>query len=372
MALDSAGVALRARLLDAFAQPIDRPLDDAVFDSLARDIFAFQFERNAPLAAWCRRRGVHPGTVDHWSRIPAVPTAAFKEVALVAGDAAAADAVFRTSGTTAGEEHRGTHWVLDASIYRAALRPAFQAWVLPDDARPRMLSLLPPARELPDSSLAFMVDDVSAAFGAPGSGVFASVEHGLDVTALGAAIGSAIDDAEPVCLLGTSLSFVHWTDALHALGTRYSLPDGSRLMDTGGFKGRGREVDADTLRGIYRDRLGLRPEACVNEYGMTEMTSQFYDSTLRLPGPRRKTPPPWVRTLIVDPDTLRPLDDPSATGLLRHVDLGNLGSVIAIQTEDLGVAMDDGFHVLGRAAGAQPRGCSIAMDELLGAVRDRA
>lgn len=372
MSLDPAGGALRDRLLEVFRRPVDRPLDDDEFDDLARDIFTFQFARNAPLAAWCRRRGVTPADVAHWSDIPAVPTAAFREVPLVAGDPGRAEASFRTSGTTAGEGHRGTHWMLDLAIYRAALRPVFAAWLLPDGARPPMFSLVPSAREMPDSSLAFMIDDIIAAFGAPGSGAFASVSAGLDIAGLSRGLDDAADAGKPVCLLGTSFSFVHWLDALESAGPRFRLPAGSRLMDTGGYKGRGREVDAETLRALYGERLGIPPEACVNEYGMTEMTSQFYDSTLRRPGPRRKTPPPWVRTRIVDPDTLHPLDDPAAPGLLRHIDLANLGSVMAIQTEDIGVRIDDGFQVLDRVAGSQPRGCSIAMDELLGAVRGGA
>lgn len=370
MPLDEAGRALRARLLAAFEHPPDSPLDDAAFDTLARDIFRFQFERNTALAAFCHRRSIAPDTVSHWSELPAVPTAAFKEVPLVAGDPADAPLAFRTSGTTAGTEHRGTHYLLDPSIYRAALRPVFRAWLLPDDARPLIASLLPPAHHLPDSSLAFMCDDVARTFGAPGSRSFASIEHGIDAAALDDALDTATATGTPVCLLGTSLSFVHWTDDMAARGRRLRLPPGSRLMDTGGFKGRSREVDADSLRATYAERLGIPPEACINEYGMTEMTSQFYDSTLRRSGPRRKTPPPWVRTRVVDPDSLRPLEATGAVGLLQHIDLANLGSVIAIQTEDIGIAMHDGFAVLGRVTGALPRGCSIAMDDLLSAVRE--
>lgn len=360
------GLALRERLLALFERPAVEPLDDPTFEALALDIFTFQYEHVAPYAAWCDRRGVGPGVVTGWREIPAVPTAAFREVALVAGDPAGAAAVFRTSGTTAGTEARGRHYVLDLSIYRAALRPAFEAWVLPDGLRPRMLSLMPPAAELPDSSLAFMIDDLVATFGADGSGFFASVAGGLDVGELDRAVRAAIDADQPVCLLGTSFSFVHWLDALAAAGRRHRLPAGSRLMDTGGFKGHRRRIEPDELRHACVDRLGIPPGSCVNEYGMTEMLSQFYDSSLRLPDrPRRRMPPPWVRTLVVDPDTLRPLDSPGATGLLRHFDLANLGSVVAVQTEDVGRVGDGGLELLDRLAGAPARGCSIAMDELL-------
>ncbi len=85
-------------------------------------------------------------------------------------------------------------------------------------------------------------------------------------------------------------------------------------------------------------------------------------------GARRHVPPPWVRTRVLDPQTLSALPDGNP-GLLCHFDLANAGSVIAILTEDLGIAVDGGFQVLGRVQGAEPRGCSIAMDDLLSGVR---
>jgi hypothetical protein len=112
----------------------------------------------------------------------------------------------------------------------------------------------------------------------------------------------------------------------------------------------------------------------VNEYGMTELGSQFYDSTLRdwtertemrhlQISARRKVPPPWVRVQVVDPETLSPLAE-GATGLLRFYDLANLHTVCAVQTDDLGQQRGPGFEVLGRATGAEPRGCSLAVEEL--------
>ena len=87
-----------------------------------------------------------------------------------------------------------------------------------------------------------------------------------------------------------------------------------------------------------------------------------------VPATRRHVPPPWVRARLVDPVTLEAVPD-GAPGLLQHVDLANLGSVSAILTEDRGVRVGDGFRVLGRVEGAEPRGCSRAMDELLSRAR---
>jgi hypothetical protein len=107
-------------------------------------------------------------------------------------------------------------------------------------------------------------------------------------------------------------------------------------------------------------------ERIVNQYGMTELGSQFYDSTLREPDAvRRKLGPPWARVRVVDPETGEEAGA-GAVGGLFVTDLANTGSVIALQTGDLGRSVADGFEVLGRDPGAEERGCSIAADELLG------
>jgi len=366
---------LGAGLDAAFTRPIEHPLPDAEFNALALAAFAWQCKHNRHYMAFCERRGRTPATVTHWSDIPAVPTAAFREVELACASSGEADAVFRTSGTTA-DARRGTHVVPDIGFYHRSLIPNFAAMVVPEGRPMTMYSLVPPPRDLPDSSLSHMIATAMQRFGTRDSRWYASVAGGIDHDALVRALADACADGMVVCLLGTSFSFVHWTDAMRERGEHHRLPDGSRLMDTGGFKGRSREVGRDELRATYLELLGIPPTHCVNEYGMTELCSQFYDASLRdavirrRRGPDRKVVPPWVRTDVVDPTTLEPVPA-GCEGLLRHTDLANIGSVIAVQTEDVGIAVDGGFRVLGRATGARPRGCSIAMDDLLEAVKRR-
>jgi hypothetical protein len=97
---------------------------------------------------------------------------------------------------------------------------------------------------------------------------------------------------------------------------------------------------------------------------MTELSTQFYDLTLRGKSAieNRKSVPPWARVMIIDPRTRREARE-GEHGLIRIFDLANLYSVMAIQTEDWGVMRGEGFEVLGRAMGAEARGCSIAADE---------
>jgi phenylacetate-coenzyme A ligase PaaK-like adenylate-forming protein len=361
---------LRDELLHRIAAGTSAAMAEEEFDRLARAVFAHQFACNAPYRAFCERRGVSPATVTRWGEIPAVPTDAFKAAALVCGDPANAAAVFRTSGTTAGPERRGTHYLPDLSLYDAALRAGFRAHLLADGARPRVISLIPPPEEIRESSLSHMAGAVVAELGSAESGWYVSPEGGIDHAGLADALQRAEAAGEPVCILGTAFALVHWLDALQQGGTRHRLPAGSRLMDTGGFKGRSREVTREELYGAVEERLGIPPAWCVNEYGMTEMSSQFYDGvagSASAPGERLHAGPPWVRTEATDPETLRPLPH-GETGVLRHFDLANLQSVMAIQTADLGVTSADGFRVLGRARGAEARGCSLAMDDLLRAI----
>lgn len=382
MSLPSSSENLRAQLLAVIAAGTGAAMPDDAFDRLARAVFAHQLACNPPYRWFCERRGASPQTVLHWMQIPAVPTDAFKAASLVCGDpveiqAAATQgqdahrsAVFRTSGTTLGAGQRGTHYVPDLALYDAALRSGFRAHVLPEGTRMRMISLVPPPAELPDSSLSHMAGAVAADFGTAASGWYVSASGGIDGAGLEGALRDAEASGAPVCLLGTAFALVHWLDALRRAGTRFRLPEGSRLMDTGGFKGRSREVTREELYGAIGERTGIPHAWCVNEYGMTEMSSQFYDAVAgsgAAPAERVHAGPPWVRTLATDPETLTPLPH-GEIGVLRHVDLANLDSVTSIQTADLGFTSPGGFRVLGRARGAEARGCSLAMDDLLSAL----
>lgn len=350
----TSGSAVRTAIRAVLQSGADATLPDDAFNRHALNVFAHQFTHNQPYRKFCERRGRTPDTVTQWPEIPAVPTAAFKEVALVAGEPADARAVFRTSGTTRGTERRGTHYILDPDLYEAALLPAFQRFVLNGETSALLLSLVPPREQQPDSSLSYMISTVVREFGADGSGFFASVRGGIDVQTLRARIAA---ENRPVVLLATSLAMLHLLDGL--AGETLPLPAGSRIMDTGGFKGASRSITPNDLRAQYQTFMNVAPDHCINEYGMTELCSQYYGIA---GGP--KAGPPWLRARVVDPENLAPLPAGQA-GIIQHFDLANLDSVAAVQTEDLGVQTGNGFVLLGRAPGATPRGCSIAMDILL-------
>jgi len=362
-------VSLRQRLLTIIDRGAGAPLEDDRFEELAVDVFRHQFELNSPYRAYCRARGATPENVTTWMGIPAVPADAFKAASLLCGDVSMAAATFRTSGTTAGRGRRGTHHFLDTSLYSHALIAGFRHHLVPEGDRIQILSLIPSARAVPDSSLSFMLSEVIASFGAEGSGFFVEADR-IRLEPLLTELRRSVAADRPVLLAGTSFAFVHLVDFLEETGTRIHLAPGSRAMDTGGFKGRSREVGRSELYRSLEDRLGIPCASLINEYGMTEMSSQFYDGVAGMAGgpeERFHVGPGWVRTIAVDPETLEPLPE-GRPGILRHFDLANLDSVVALQTSDLGRVTPRGFVLTGRAGGAEARGCSLAMEELLKAL----
>jgi hypothetical protein len=341
--------------------------DESRFDALARELFAFQFERCAPFARFCAGRGVTPATLRSWREIPAVPTGAFKELALRSFPAERTCKVFRTSGTTDGRP--GALHLDTLDVYESSLLPTFERFVLPGlapGARFGFAILAPSHGEAGESSLSHMFGTVLAKRGGPGSAFF--VRGGkLAEEPLLRALRRAAESGEPLAVCGTAFAFVHLSELLAARAERIALPPGSRAMETGGFKGRARERTRGALYAEIEERLGIPPARIVNQYGMTELGSQFYDSVLAEPeAPRRKLGPPWARVRLLDPATGADVA-PGAPGMITIVDLANTGSVLAVSTADLGRAVGDGFEVEGRAPGAEERGCSIAADEMLGA-----
>jgi hypothetical protein len=115
---------------------------------------------------------------------------------------------------------------------------------------------------------------------------------------------------------------------------------------------------------MFEKFLRIPPSCVVNEYGMTELSTQFYDQTLSVDRQTdEKTAPPWSRVLVIDPNTGKEAAE-GERGLIRVFDLANLWSMMCIQTEDLGIARGDRFEILGRAAGAEVRGCSLNAEML--------
>jgi phenylacetate-coenzyme A ligase PaaK-like adenylate-forming protein len=126
--VNKTGLHLQERVLSLIVRGIEHSTPDSEFDELAREIFAFQFERNAVYRAYCQQQKRTPQTVQHWKEIPAVPVSAFKEFALTCFPIEQAVAEFHTSGTTT--EKSGKHFFRTLALYDAAIRANFAAHLL--------------------------------------------------------------------------------------------------------------------------------------------------------------------------------------------------------------------------------------------------
>ncbi|MBI3852637.1 MAG: hypothetical protein HY298_20460 [Verrucomicrobia bacterium] len=367
---------------------------------MALTLFALQFTHNAPYRRFCQARGVSPETITDWANIPAIPTSAFKELELTSLPPAECTTIFHSSGTTEQRPSRHFHDAESLAVYEASLLSWFAVHLLtersvgrvkvggerPPSPRPsppgegagssaheqfknkfRILSLTPSPTEAPDSSLVHMFETVRREFGTRDS-IFTGQVAGDGAWSVNSEKTMAAlreSPKQPLVFLGTAFGFVHLLD--HLGEKQIPLPRGSRVLETGGYKGRSRELLKAELHALITERLGIPPTHIVCEYGMSELSSQAYDriaggdanskpSTLN-PQPCFRFPP-WARAQIISPETGHEVGE-GETGLIRVFDLANVWSVMAVQTEDLGVRRGDGFELIGRAKAAEPRGCSL-------------
>ncbi len=390
---------------------------DTEFNPFALELFALQFASNAPYRRLCESRGVKPGSIAHWSHIPAVPASAFKELELTCLAPGERTTVFHSSGTTEQRPSRHFHNAESLALYEASLWPWFQQHVLsavgqvflpagsPDflvrcserpaerasgnpltpadrNVRPtpaghwQLAILTPPPAAAPHSSLVHMFETIRRNSGAGESAFLGNVvADGVWTLALGragAAIHAAVAAGRPLVLLGTAFNFVHLIDGLAERSIEFQLPPGSVVMETGGYKGRSREMPKAELHQFITRSLGVPRSHILCEYGMSEISSQAYDgmsdgwrvtsdvnATRNTQHATRSfTFPPWSRAQIISPETGCEVND-GETGLIRIFDLANAFSVLAVQTEDLAIRRGDGFELIGRATATEPRGCSL-------------
>lgn len=332
------------------------------FNSLALAAFRWQVEHSEPLRNLCAQQSIDVHTLAEWRHVPLVPARAFKTVELGTREP---QETFRSSGTTQPERSIHPHGFLD--LYRQVIDATFPTACLPGSPPVPMLSLIPPRRVAPDSSLSFMVDHILERYGDADSAC-ALGARGVEFVAARNWLGAAQRHRRPAVLLTTGLSLLQLLEALERRDLRFRLPAGSVLFETGGTKGKTREVARDELLRRVTERLALPADRVVREYGMTELTSHFYTAALAGGDPDLFRPPHWTRVRVLDPATLE--QAPAGTpGLLAVFDLANLSSAVHLLTEDLGVDSGDGFRLTGRAAGAELRGCSLLAEELIGATQ---
>lgn len=329
-------------------------IDEAKWNDLAWELFAWQCARVPAYRRLVLGRGVLPHHFKSWKDIPAVPQQLFKRAKLYGRGLSEPRTIYETSGTTTGQP--GRQHLLSTDLYRAvSVAGAKKAGFLAGN--PELHFLVPSPAEAPHSSLSAMFGFWQKSTGRKGPRFWVRRDR-FECEALRETLASLIKTRRPVALCGTAFSFVHLLDAWADLPP-LRLPRGSRLLETGGFKGRSREIPKAELYAQMARTFSVPDHAIWNEYGMSELSSQAYARGTR--GLHRVSP--GARVLVVDPATGREVRI-GRQGLVRWIDLANVDSVLALQTLDLAERTPEGFRLIGRLPRTEPRGCSLSAEDL--------
>lgn len=328
---------------------------DCAFDNLALELFDLQFQCNPAYRRISEAKRLMPSNIRNWTEVPFVPAAAFKELELSCIPAQERTAVFHSSGTTGQKPSRHFHCRESLALYEKSLWSGFEENVIGPFGNYDLLVLAPPSQLAPGSSLVHMFETVRRQLAGPESAFVGELDNAGAWAIDFDSVLAALRTDRPKLILGTAFSFVHLLDFLAEKSLRLRLPASSRVMETGGYKNRSRAMPKTELHSLIAEFLGIPREQIVCEYGMSELSSQAYDSGNR---GRLFQFPPWARVQILSPETGREVRD-GETGLIHIFDLANVFAVAAIQTEDLAVRRGNGFDLIGRAALAEPRGCSL-------------
>jgi hypothetical protein len=309
------------------------------FNDLSVKIFHHQFENNSVYHKFCRLTGKSPENVHSVNDIPFLPIQFFKSQRVVSSKAKE-KLVFRSSGTTS--QNRSAHYIFDPGLYSKSIIEGF-SYFYGNPADYCFLVLSPSAQERPDSSLAFMANLLINKSNHEKSGFYLGRENQIPQ------VISEINDHK-VFLLG--LSF-----AMADLAEKSTLnAEKAIVMETGGMKGRHREMVREDLHNLIKKGMNTNPVH--SEYSMCELFSQAYSSENGI-----FSCPPWMKVLPRDMKDALILLEQGQTGGLNIIDLANIYTCSFIATQDIGKTYANGqFEVLGRLENSDLKGCSLMLE----------
>jgi phenylacetate-coenzyme A ligase PaaK-like adenylate-forming protein len=312
------------------------------FWGIALEVFNYQYNNNAVYRNFILSLDKDASKIKTVNEIPFLPVEFFRNHKILTGDLPV-EMIFESSGTTGLST--GKHYVNDLNLYEESFLRAFGLFYgMPDEFL--IVALLPSYAERGNSSLVYMADNLIRRSRNRNSGFFKSNIGELILT-----IKKAKEEGCKVLLLGVSF-------ALLDLAENYSQDlSGVIVMETGGMKGRRKELTRSELHSVLKDKLNLL--SVHSEYGMTELMSQAYSK-----GDGIFYCPPWMKVIIRDPqDPLTVYQEPGKTGGINIIDLANINSCAFIATGDLGKLHDDGgFEVMGRFDNSDIRGCNLMVE----------
>ena len=306
------------------------------FEKAALTVFRFQAEHCPPYRTYLQHLEIRPEDVTRIEDIPFLPIELFKSHR-VYGGTEEPRLVFTSSGTTGTIPTR--HYVAYPELYETSFRRGFELFYGAAEEI-ALYALLPNYLERTGSSLVYMADRLIAC--AKGGGFFL---HDYE---------SLLEQMEQTAAQGTKILLLGVSFALWELAEKHRFRHPNLIvMETGGMKGRRREIPREELHAILCDSFGV--ESIHSEYGMTELLSQAYSS-----GNGVFRCPPWMKVLVRDVHDPLEFLPPGKTGGIDVIDLANLYSCSFIETQDLGTILPDGgFRVAGRIDKSEIRGCNL-------------
>lgn len=314
------------------------------FETAAVEVFRFQHTHNKVYRSYTDTLGVKPEKVNRVEDIPFLPVSVFKTHRVICGDADKYDIIFESSTTTSGTPSK--HIVKDVGIYQRSFRLGFTQFY-GDIKEYCILALLPSYLERSGSSLVYMADDMIKQSGNLNSGFYM---HNMDE--LAEKVSRLENAKQKALLIGVTYALLDFAEK-HPLKLNHTI-----VMETGGMKGRRREMPREEVHSILKQAWGVNN--IHSEYGMTELLSQAYSH-----GGGIFHCPKWMQVVIRD------VYDPLSSGLVEQggainiIDLANINSCSFIATEDAGVKHKDGsFEVSGRLDQSDIRGCNLMAEEL--------
>lgn len=312
---------------------------DEAFNELALKIFCFQYETNAIYHELSDLLHKEPRNTGHYLQLPFLPISFFRDQKIISGDGTSYEKIFTSSGTTGSIPSR--HFVKDLKLYKESFTKSFELFY-GNPEKFRFLALLPGYLERQGSSLVYMLDHMIQKTGINGSGFFLH-----DMAALKKQLLQNLPDPARNILFGASYALLDFAE-------KFPLDiNGVIIMETGGMKGRRKEMIREELHDILCRSFNV--EMIHSEYGMTELLSQAYSS-----GRGIYRPPPWMKILIRDVNDPLQLLSHGQTGGINIIDLANIYSCSFIATQDLGILHEDGsFEVVGRFDDSDARGCNL-------------
>jgi phenylacetate-coenzyme A ligase PaaK-like adenylate-forming protein len=308
------------------------------FNDTALAIFRYQAANCLPYSEFIAHLNIHPGDINEVCDIPYLPISFFKTHRIVS-NTDQEEIIFSSSGTTGQVQSR--HFVTDLQVYDQSFNQAFEQFY-GNAADTCLLALLPSYLERDGSSLIYMVDALLKQSKHPDSGYFLHNHEELyhKLTALK-------NSGQRTILIGVTYALLDFLE-LYQLDFPELI-----VMETGGMKGKRKEMVREELHSILKSGFGV--SAIHSEYGMTELLSQAYSA-----GNGIFDCPPWMKIVLRDTNDPLTLLNADQTGGINVIDLANVNSCSFIATQDLGRLLAGGsFEVLGRFDNADIRGCNL-------------